>query len=72
MKTKIEQFCQQWVILPYESGRLQQIEDWIIETGIDIDYAGATVDPNTFETVQKWFVGNEEDRTIFLLKWSNT
>jgi len=60
-----------WMYVPFESPEhWQEINKWARKLGMNVHGGMKLMNPNTFEFDQSWYVDTEEDKTIFLLKWS--
>ena len=71
MSTLIPKGTARWMYVPFESPEhWQEINDWVTACGIDVKSEGVIYHPETWNQLTKWFVRTEEDKTIFLLKWS--
>lgn len=58
------------LVITYRPEDELEINDWAKENNITCMLVGSTIHPGTFETHMRWFVPNDQDRTLFTLKWS--
>lgn len=47
-----------------------KIKQWIDEVGLEVMIGNAITDPNTFEPSRPYYFKTAEDKTLFLLRWS--
>ena len=50
----------------------EEIEAWAAKAGIRFWYGAQAMNPETWEWEQTYFFKNEQDKLIFILRWSNT